>query len=145
MTSFKLSIATEAESDATAAEIERKLLTSLAQTNAQSRNESFVLKSTSDTGQLLGGLTASSSYGWLLIKTLWVDDLFQRTGLGSRLVAAAEQKGRELGCFNVWLDTSSPPAHAFYLKLGYHDFGMLENGPDQPPAEHRRWFMRKPL
>ena len=145
MPPVNLSFATDADHDTSATEIEHHLLNALKRSNTQAHNESFVLKLTSDTGKLVGGLTASSSYGWLLIKTLWIDDSLQGTGFGRKLVLTAEQKGRDLGCFNAWLDTSSASAHAFYLKLGYREFGRLENTPDQPPAEHRRWFMKKAL
>ncbi|MEM9633566.1 MAG: GNAT family N-acetyltransferase [Pseudomonadota bacterium] len=145
MTSFDLTFATDADKDATASEIENQLLQSLAQTNMQARNENFVLKVASKNGGLLAGLTASTSYGWLLIKTLWVDESMRGTGLGRRLVEAAEQKGRELECGNAWLDTSNRDAREFYRNLGYEDFGKLKNGQGDRPSDHRRWFMKKSL
>jgi hypothetical protein len=60
-------------------------------------------------------------------------------------MARAEQKAREVGCHNAWLDTSSPGAMCFYAKLGYTVFGQLANGSVQQPANHSRWFMRKAL
>ncbi|WP_298984664.1 GNAT family N-acetyltransferase [uncultured Roseibium sp.] len=126
-------------------EIERQLLRSLRQQNTQSRNETIVLKATSQDGRLLGGITASTSYGWLLVKILWVDETARGLGLGSDLLNAAETEGRRLGCHGAWLDTSNPEAYAYYLKRGYDTFGTLENGATEHPADHCRWFMKKAL
>lgn len=125
--------------------VETALLASLATINAQSRNESIVLAVHDGEGRLVGGLTAATSYGWLLVKTLWVDAAYRGAGLGRRLMQHAEEEGRKIGCHAVWLDTSNPEAHAVYLKLGYADFGVLANASGQHPESHRRWFMRKSL
>ena len=93
----------------------------------------------------MAGLTASTSYGWLLIKTLWVHEDQRGTGLGRQLVEAAEKKAQDLGCANAWLDTSNPAAHGFYRALGYEAFGVLENDQYTTPTGHRRWFMKKRL
>ena len=143
--SVTLAFAASPDEDRVAADIESHLLAALAETNVQGRNEHFVLTAKSVQGDMVAGLTATTSYGWLLIKTLWVEDSQRGTGLGRRLVTAAEQKGMELGCANAWLDTSNPEAHGFYLKLGYSDFGVLENDETTLPPEHRRWFMKKRL
>ncbi|MEX0347969.1 MAG: GNAT family N-acetyltransferase [Paracoccaceae bacterium] len=133
------------QADQVAAEIEAALLASLAVTNTQSENSSFVLEERAPDGRLLAGLTASTSYGWLLVKTLWVDDALRGQGMGRRLMQAAEDKGREIGCHGAWLDTSNPEAHAFYRRLGYSDFGTLQNTPGYHPENHSRWFMKKRL
>ncbi|TCD14078.1 GNAT family N-acetyltransferase [Oricola cellulosilytica] len=125
--------------------IERELLSSLAAANTQTRNETIVLASRGDDGTLRGGLTASTSYGWLLIKTLWVEKRLRGRGLGQALVKRAEEEGRLIGCHGAWLDTSNPAAKAFYAGLGYEVFGVLENVSGQVPANHRRWFMRTAL
>ena len=90
-------------------------------------------------------MVASTSYGWLLVKMLWVDSAWRRTRVRTRLMAAVEEKGREIGCHAAWLDTSSAEARAFYLRLGYTVFGTLENEGGDVPAGHTRWFMRKRL
>lgn len=125
--------------------IERALLASLSRSNTQAVNDTFVLASRDENGALAGGVTGSTSYGWLLIKTLWVDETMRGTGLGKQLVLEAESRGRKLGCHNVWLDTSSVSAHSFYSHLGYNDFGALENKKHQVPVGHCRWFMKKAL
>jgi len=125
--------------------IETKLLRSLRATLPQSDNQGFVLSAKSEDGNLVGGLTASASYGWLLVKTLWVAESQRGNGLGRALMAEAETKARDLGCHGAWLDTSSPDAMRFYQRLGYETFGQLSNATGQAPETHRRWFMKKAL
>lgn len=125
--------------------IEAQLLRSLQSTLTQALNEQFVLRATSDTGQMIGGLTASTSYGWLLIKTLWVDQHFRKQGIGQKLMSEAEDRGRSLQCHSAWLDTSNPASQRFYHALGYSNFGHLKNATEHYPPEHQRWFMKKSL
>ncbi|MEM8950331.1 MAG: GNAT family N-acetyltransferase [Pseudomonadota bacterium] len=126
-------------------DIEDELLNTLRTTLPQNRNVSFVLAAKDSEGCLIGGLTAHASYGWLLIKTLWVAEAFRHRGLGRRFVTQAEERARSLGCHGAWLDTSNPEAMRFYAKLNYECFGQLANQADQPPSSHRRWFLQKQL
>ncbi len=126
-------------------QIEAELLCSLRDTLPQAGNERFVLSARIGSGRLVGGLAASTSYGWLLIKVLWVDEAFRRRSLGRTLMECAEEKAKAFGCHGTWLDTSNPAARNFYEKLGYSTFGRLANGPGQHPEGHRRWFMQKLL
>ena len=134
------------DADPTVAErIESELLASLQDSLVQAENASFVLAARSRQNALVGGLTASTSYGWLLIKVLWVDDAQRRQGVGRLLVEEAEARGRNLGCHSAWLDTSNPQAKTFYETLGYEVFGELANDAGQFPESHRRWFLKKTL
>lgn len=126
-------------------QIEAALLEALAGVNVQSTNTSIVLIAACGQGQMIGGVTGTTSYGWLLVKTLWVKEDQRGSGLGRQLMQAIEDEAARLECHDAWLDTSNAQARAFYLRLGYGDFGVLENGPDQAPASHCRWFMKKPL
>ena len=145
MTYVDITFAGDADKAAVAKAIEAQLLQSLARENEQSLNEDFVLKASDESGRLLGGLCASTSYHWLLIKTLWVDESVRGAGLGSRLVELAEHEARRLGCHGAWLDTSNKAARKFYQDLGYQDFGVLANREDQALPGHSRWFMKKDL
>ncbi|MEH6726147.1 MAG: GNAT family N-acetyltransferase [Hyphomicrobiales bacterium] len=140
-----IAAAGENEQSEIATAIETALLASLATINTQAENNSFVLVSRGSGGALVGGVIGHTSYGWLLIKVLWVDESHRGTGLGKQLMAEVEGRARDAGCHSAWLDTSSEPAHAFYRHLGYADFGLLVNGADQKPAGHHRWFMKKVL
>lgn len=126
-------------------EIERALTESLQSALPQAKNSSLVLTARDPEDRLVGGLTAVTSYGWMLIKMLWVKDKCRNNGVGRRLMRQAEEKARDAGCHGVWLDTSNPQAMAFYRRLGYEIFGQLENGADQHPASHCRWFLRRAL
>lgn len=126
-------------------QIETALLTSLSNDLPQSTNVSFVLTAKNLAGELIGGLTASTSYGWFLVKVVWVKDDFRGCGLGRALMDKAEEKARNSECHSLWLDTSNPDAKRFYDSLGFTVFGELHNKPDQYPPEHSRWFMKKAL
>ncbi|MGP1396243.1 MAG: GNAT family N-acetyltransferase [Inquilinaceae bacterium] len=123
--------------------IETELLKSLRAGAPQAVNAGFVLAARDEGDVLQGGLTASTSYGWLLIKTLWVRAESRRRGVGRSLMREAEERGRALGCHGAWLDTSSADAMRFYEKLGYEPFGVLTNKDDQQPQPHSRWFMKR--
>ena len=124
-------------------EIETRLLQTLRKTQPQAHNASLVLAAHDDEQRLVGGLTANCSYGWLLVKTLWVDDAHQRCGIGSKLMNEAERFAQTANCHGIWLDTSSAKARRFYLSSGYEEFGRLDNLPGQLPEDHHRWFLRK--
>jgi GNAT superfamily N-acetyltransferase len=125
--------------------IERNLLASLAAAAPQSGYAPLALVARGRDGTLLGGLVGSTSYGWLLIKMLWVTEAARGCGLGTRMMEIAEDAALSRGCHGAWLDTSSDRARGFYERLGYEPFGILENMDDEPPEGHRRFFMHKRL
>lgn len=53
--------------------LEAKLLESIRSETQQSVNSSFEIVERDPTGEIIGGLVASVSYSWLLVKILWVD------------------------------------------------------------------------
>lgn len=126
-------------------DIEANLLQSLAELNPQATNTTILLTARDPGGDLIGGVSGATSYGWFLVKLLWVSDALRGTGIGTKLMHQAEKHAGKLGCHGAWLDTSNPQARAFYLKQGYSDFGILSNGQDNEPPGHNRWFMKKPL
>jgi GNAT superfamily N-acetyltransferase len=92
-------------------------------------------------GALVGGLSATTVWGWLHVKELWVAERMQRSGIGTQLMLAAENEARRRGCHHALLDTFDFQARTFYEKLGYEVFGEL---PDFPRG-HSRFFMKKSL
>jgi ribosomal protein S18 acetylase RimI-like enzyme len=94
-----------------------------------------------DHGVIVAGLHAFTWAGWLEIKFLWVREDLRGQGYGRRLVEAAEAEARARGCRHVWLDSYTFQAPAFYRKLGYEVFGVL----DEYPTPHGRVFLTKTL
>ena len=92
-------------------------------------------------GRLIGGLCATTVWGWLQIKELWVAESARGSDTGSRLMNAAEREALSRGCHHALVDTFDFQARPFYEKLGYEVFGEL----DDFPLGHRRYFMKKRL
>jgi GNAT superfamily N-acetyltransferase len=102
---------------------------------------SLVITARDPDGGLLGGLLGGTYWGWLAIDRLWVREEARGSGLGSRLLAAAETEARRRGCQFAHLDTHDFQAPGFYHKHGYRECGRLE---DLPPG-HVRFLLRKTL
>jgi len=126
-------------------EIETRLLASLRRNVPASDYASFGILARNRDGEIVGGLVGGTSYGWLLIKMLWVADDVRNLGLGTRIMRLAEETALRQGCHGAWLDTSSARARAFYEKLGYGVFGLLENREGEQPQGHARFFLYKRL
>ena len=136
-------ITVERDPDAFAQEIETRLLDSLKQNVPASDYAPFGILARDTEGAILGGLVGGTSYGWLLIKILWVAEDLRGQGLGARIVRSAEEEALSRGCHGAWLDSSSQRARNFYVKLGYETFGMLENMEGEKPQGHARFFLSK--
>ena len=92
-------------------------------------------------GAPVGGMLARTGHGYLHVRYLAVPEGMRGQGFGRRLMAAAEAEAMRRGCHAAWLHTLSFQARAFYERLGYVVFGVLE---DYPPG-HQALFMRKAL
>jgi len=92
-----------------------------------------------EAGAVVGGLTGRTSAAWLFVELLWLPEALRGTGLGTRLMMAAEAEAVRRGCMGAHLDTYDFQAPSFYRKLGYEVFGSIE---DHPPG-HTRFWMRK--
>lgn len=99
----------------------------------------YVLRSPGD--EIVGGAIGVTHYDWLHIDLLWIREDLRGRGYGHRLLTLAEDKARERGARNAYLDTFDFQAPAFYKKHGYEVFGEL---PDFP-AGHRRIYLTKEL
>ncbi|GGX82818.1 N-acetyltransferase [Streptomyces minutiscleroticus] len=83
-------------------------------------------------GSLAGGLVGHTWARWLHVTYLWVDDRHRGAGLGTRLLAQAEQTAREdRDCTAVRLETWDFQAPDFYRGRGYEVVCVI---PDYPPG-----------
>ncbi|KTS75405.1 acetyltransferase [Pseudomonas oryzihabitans] len=92
-------------------------------------------------GTPLGGLWGYTSYGWLYVQLLALDEAVRGQGAGRELLLRAEAEAISRGCHGAWLDTHEFQARGFYERLGYELFGELA---DYPPG-FARYFLRKAL
>lgn len=121
----------------TSAFLEEQLLADLWRTNTQALNSDLFLISQDEGGGIKGGLTASTAFGWLNIKVLWVPVQHRSQGIGRNLMERASQIGQERGCHGIWLDTSNEASLSFNKALGFAEFGLLENQGDELPSRHK--------
>lgn len=93
-------------------------------------------------GNVIAGCLANI-YCWnvMYIDILWVEECARGQGLGSRLLEDAERIARENRCTLIHLDTFDFQAKDFYLKHGFHLFGVLEGCPEG----HCRYYLSKKL
>ena len=92
-------------------------------------------------GNVVGGLEGELRWTWLFIAHLWLPEPFRGRGLGSRLLARAEEFGRQHNCTAAYLDTLEFQALSFYQHRGYTVYGVL----DGFPPSSRRVYLQKRL
>jgi ribosomal protein S18 acetylase RimI-like enzyme len=90
--------------------------------------------------RVLGGAYGDTHYGWLYLSTLWVDDEVRGLGWGSRLIGVFEAEGVARGCHGAWVDTYGFQAPRFYERMGYQEFGRLN---DFPPGSARHFYWKR--
>lgn len=99
----------------------------------------FCIKNEQD--EILGGLVGHTDWGCFFIDILWVADSLRGLGKGKELIKSAEKYAREQECSMMRLETFSFQAPDFYKKLGFIEFGKLENF----PKGHKHYYMVKYL
>lgn len=92
-----------------------------------------------DDGAISGGLIGSILWEWLRIEILAVDSTLRGQGWGRRLVEAAESLATEAGCRGAWVDTFTFHSPEFYRRLGYGEFGRID---DYPRGQSRLFFSK---
>ena len=91
-------------------------------------------------GKVQGGVRGTTYWSWCSIDVLAVAGPYRRQGIGSRLLAKAEEIALTRGCVGIRLDTVSFQAPDFYRRHGYTEFGRID---DYPPGHARIWFMKR--
>ena len=66
-----------------------------------------IVLSDPDTQETVGGLVGWTSLSYLHVNLLYLPDTLRVAGLGSQMMALAEDEARRRGCHGVWLDTFS--------------------------------------
>ena len=105
---------------------------------ANYRSYGFLLKD--EAGKIIGGLTGYALYEWMFVQYLSVAEQARGNGLGEALIERAEAWGRERGLGGMWLETFDFQAPDFYRKLGFVEFGAIE---DHPPGSRRVFFQKR--
>ncbi|MFF4182305.1 GNAT family N-acetyltransferase [Streptomyces sp. NPDC001691] len=82
-------------------------------------------------GLLAGGLVGRTWAGWLHVDLLWIDAGLRAAGLGTRLLARAEELASARGCGFARVQTWDFQAPGFYRKRGYEVVAAI---PDYPPG-----------
>jgi len=77
-------------------------------------------------GNTVGGIGGNSSLGLLFIDLVYLPKALRGGGLGSRMLAMAEEEGRRRGCRSAVLYTLSFQAPDFYKRHGWRVMGEIE-------------------
>ena len=93
-----------------------------------------------DEDTFLGGITARMTQGWAYVTLLAVSDAARGRGIGQDLLARVEAEVRAADGTGIWLDTYSFQAPCFYRKMGFEEFGSLDDTPD---GQSRHFFRKR--
>jgi len=92
-------------------------------------------------GKLVGGLRGACYWNTLHIELLWLADSARGSGIGRKIIAAAEDFAREQGCELALVETTSWQARPSYEKHGYELMATLHGR----PRGHASHYLRKTL
>ena len=92
------------------------------------------------TGKVVGGLHGRSEFGLLYVAWFFLPEDLRRAGIGSRVLAMAEQEGRRRGCTQIALTALSIEAPGFYKKQGYDVAATIDC---DPPGLTRYYMMKR--
>jgi GNAT superfamily N-acetyltransferase len=93
-----------------------------------------------DAGVAIGGLWGISLFRWLHVEMLLVPESMRGQGVGTALMELAEAEARSRSCLGMHVDTFSFQAAPFYRKMGFSQFGVLD---DCPPGHARLFFQKR--
>ncbi|MCY1691193.1 GNAT family N-acetyltransferase [Exiguobacterium sp. SL14] len=93
-----------------------------------------------ETGDCIGGITASFGWQHIHVQFLWVSDTARQAGVGTRLPQVIEEYAKGAACTKILLDTFNFQAPDFYRKHGYEVYGRLT---DHPSIGQTHYFFVK--
>ena len=93
-------------------------------------------------GAVVGGLIGTTQLEWLDIDILAVHSAHRRSGIGRRIMRAAEAEAVARGCRYASVDTLDFQAPRFYERLGYEIVGRFE---DRCGPGHTKFFLTSTL
>jgi len=85
-------------------------------------------------GEIIGGISGGTSLGLLTINLVYLPETLRGAGIGTRMMAMAEQEARRRGCRAGVVYTINFQAPGFYQHLGWRVFGEI---PCNPPGTSR--------
>lgn len=94
-----------------------------------------------EAGETVGGISAHYGFGWMFVALLVVPEDLRGQGIGRELMQRAETHAREAGLHGIYVDTFSFQAPDFYKRLGFEEFGSLNDY----PVGHSKLFLLKQL
>jgi GNAT superfamily N-acetyltransferase len=90
-------------------------------------------------GAVRAGICGITWGGCCELQYLWVDASLARRGIGSALLAAAEEEARRRACRQVVFLTHDVQTTGFYEQFGYRTVGTVD---DYPTGSRARWFRK---
>jgi GNAT superfamily N-acetyltransferase len=102
--------------------------------------ESFSSVERDESGVIRGGICGYTWGGCAYVSYLWVDESRRGQGLGSALLAAAEEHATKKGCGVMFLATHSFQAPRFYERMGYARQAFV---PDHPVGHASMIFSKR--
>jgi len=91
-------------------------------------------------GRVVAGISGWTWGGCAELAHMWVDPQVRNRGLGSALMAAAEEEAVHRGCDLVVLLTHDVQAAGYYERLGYETVAVVSGYPRGSAA---RWFRKQ--
>jgi len=92
-------------------------------------------------GAMIGGLVGGTYWNWLYVELFWVEENARKNGLGTRILAKAEELAIQKGCKNAHLETHDFQSLEFYQRRGYVIFGELKDLPEG----HTKYYLHRQL